>query len=354
VKRLFGVVAFALAVVWALVGCAGAKPEGISFSISPSETIVVAGGRVAFRTTVTGAGDSSATWAVEGGPANGTITSDGVYTAPAVTGRYRVIATSNADPSRTAIATVQVVAAVGITVSGPAGASAPTTGVGSPIQLTANVTGTTNTAATWAVEGTGNVGTVDANGLYTPPGRTGEFTVTATARADANRTASVRITVLGDVRMTIRGKGDLLIRMRRDLAPATVDNFTRLVSEGFYDGIRFHRFGPDEEPPIEVVQAGDPRSRTLPIDDPVLGSYDAGFTIPFEGGGPPHVRSVISMASTAAGAGGSTQFFFCREPIPFLDTRYASFGSLISGEAVMMSLRRGDTIERATVVPPAP
>lgn len=350
--RHFWLAAFVVSLVWVLAGCGGGNSgAGFSFSVSPSDAIVVAGRTVAFRTIVTGAADTSATWTVEGGPANGTVTSDGVYTAPATTGRYRVIATSNADPTKTSTAMVQVVASVGIAVSGPGGGASGTVGVGSSLQLSATVTGSANQDVTWTVDGT-NAGAVDAGGLYTPPARTGEFRVIATARADTTKSATFTVTVGGNVRMTILGKGDLLIRMRRDLTPQTVDNFTKLVSEGFFDGIRFHRYGPDEASPIQVIQAGDPRSKTLDINDPVLGTYDAGYTIPFEGGGPLHIRSVISMASTGEGVGGSTQFFFCLEAIPFLDTRYASFGNLISGDVLLQTLRKGDTIERAVVVAP--
>ena len=73
------------------------------------------------------------------------------------------------------------------------------------------------------------------------------------------------------VRMTIEGKGDLVIELDLKEAPKTSENFLNLVKEGFYDGIRFHRVVPRF-----VIQAGDPKSKTLPMGHPELGTGGSG------------------------------------------------------------------------------
>jgi hypothetical protein len=83
-----------------------------------------------FRASVTGASDTAVTWSVQEGAAGGTISSGGVYTAPATSGVYHVVATSRADPTRSASVAVTVageILSVSVTPSSitvPAGGSA--------------------------------------------------------------------------------------------------------------------------------------------------------------------------------------------------------------------------------------
>jgi hypothetical protein len=94
---------------------------------------------VTLRATVTGATDTSVTWSVQEGAAGGTITSAGVYTAPTSEGTYHAVATSRADPARSAVATLTVrdeVLSVAVTPS------TVTVAPGGTAQLTATVTTT--------------------------------------------------------------------------------------------------------------------------------------------------------------------------------------------------------------------
>ena len=86
----------------------GNKITGIRVSISPSAISVGAAGNQQFAATVTGSLNQSVTWGVQEGSAGGTITSGGLYTAPSTPGIYHVVATSEADNSRSATATVTV------------------------------------------------------------------------------------------------------------------------------------------------------------------------------------------------------------------------------------------------------
>ena len=80
----------------------------VSVSLSTSSVTVVAGGTATFAATVTNATDQSVTWSVQEGTEGGTITPAGVYTAQATAGTYHVVATSDADPSKSASALVTV------------------------------------------------------------------------------------------------------------------------------------------------------------------------------------------------------------------------------------------------------
>ncbi|MET0401649.1 MAG: hypothetical protein ABW123_04560, partial [Cystobacter sp.] len=114
----------------------------------------------------------------------------GRYTAPGKTGTFTVIATSVADPAVQATAEVTVgTIAIALT---PATATATQ---GGTVQFSATVTGTSNTAVTWSVEGGDANGTISSTGRYTAPGKTGTFTVIATSVADPAVQATATVTV---------------------------------------------------------------------------------------------------------------------------------------------------------------
>ncbi|HEX8539989.1 MAG TPA: hypothetical protein VF664_21180, partial [Cystobacter sp.] len=83
----------------------------IHITLTPASATVLTGGSVTFTAEVTGATDTSVTWSIQEGDAGGTITSAGVYTAPAQAGTFTVVATSVADPTKKGTATVTVPAA---------------------------------------------------------------------------------------------------------------------------------------------------------------------------------------------------------------------------------------------------
>ncbi|NOK00462.1 MULTISPECIES: glycosyl hydrolase family 18 protein [Myxococcus] len=83
-------------------------PPPVEVAINPSSATVPAGGTQAFTATVTGSTNTAVTWSVQEGAAGGTITQAGLYTAPSTAGTYRVVATSQAAPTKSAVATVTV------------------------------------------------------------------------------------------------------------------------------------------------------------------------------------------------------------------------------------------------------
>jgi hypothetical protein len=122
----------------------------------------------------------------------GTISATGFYTAPAQTGTHTVTATSVADTTKSAKASV----AVGAISLAPALA---TILPGGTQQFTATVQGFSNTAISWSVNqvsgGNSTVGTISSTGFYTAPAQTGTYQIVATSTADTSVTASATVTV---------------------------------------------------------------------------------------------------------------------------------------------------------------
>jgi hypothetical protein len=134
------------------------------------------------------------TWSVQeaGG---GTVSAAGVYTAPATTGTYHVVATSVADTTKNATATVTVAPPPPIAVAVSPGVASAVPG--GTVTFTATVSGTTgaqSTAVTWSVQEAGG-GTVDASGHYAAPGFTGTYHVLATSVADTTKSGSATVNV---------------------------------------------------------------------------------------------------------------------------------------------------------------
>jgi len=117
-------------------------PPPVVVTVSPATAEVSACRSVTLSATVTGASDTAVTWTVQEGAAGGTVTAAGVYTAPGASGTYHVVATSRADPTRTAIATVTANDEVLSVAVSPATVSVTT---GGTAQLTATVTTTCGT-----------------------------------------------------------------------------------------------------------------------------------------------------------------------------------------------------------------
>jgi len=160
----------------------------VAISISPATASLLTGGTQTFTATVTGADNTAATWSVtEAG--GGTITSGGVYSAPATAGTFHVVATSAADPTKSATAVVTV-SEVGVTIS-------PATVVVAPGQMqafTAAVTGTSDTAVTWSVTESAG-GAITTGGEYTAPAIAGSYHVVATSVADPSKSSTAVVVV---------------------------------------------------------------------------------------------------------------------------------------------------------------
>ena len=122
--------------------------------------------------------------------------------------------------------------------------------------------------------------------------------------------------------------GDIIkIELDHKAAPITAENFEKLVGEGFYNGLIFHRVISGF-----MVQGGDPTGTGMGgAKENIVGEFaQNGHPNPLS-----HERGVISMARASDPDSASSQFFICHDDAKFLDGQYAAFGRVVEGiEAV--------------------
>jgi cyclophilin family peptidyl-prolyl cis-trans isomerase len=130
-------------------------------------------------------------------------------------------------------------------------------------------------------------------------------------------------------------RGDIVIELHPEDAPQTVANFTKLVKQGFYDSLTFHRVVPGF-----VIQGGDPNSRDAnPFND---GQGGPGYTVPAEIKAK-HVKGAVAMARMPDGvnptrASSGSQFYIALKDLAQLDGGYTVFGQVVSGWATIDSI----------------
>jgi peptidylprolyl isomerase len=125
------------------------------------------------------------------------------------------------------------------------------------------------------------------------------------------------------------GGGDVVIRLRPDLAPGHVQRIRELAQEGFYDGVVFHRVIAGF-----MAQGGDPTGRgTGGSDKPDLKA---------EFSAAPHVRGTCSMARTSNPNSANSQFFICFGDAGFLDRQYTVWGEVVEGMEHVDALPKGE------------
>jgi hypothetical protein len=166
-------------------------PPSITVSVSPASTTVNQGATQTFTASVTGTADTAVTWSVQEAAAGGLITPAGVYTAPQAAGTFHVVATSQADSTKSAAAAVTV-PSVSVAISPPSAM----VDQGATASFTATVSGTViNTSVTWSVQEGSAGGAVSSAGLYTAPQAAGTFHLVATSQADSSKNATATVTV---------------------------------------------------------------------------------------------------------------------------------------------------------------
>ena len=128
--------------------------------------------------------------------------------------------------------------------------------------------------------------------------------------------------------MEIKDFGTVKIELDPTQAPITVANFEKLVSEGFYDGLIFHRI-------IKgfMIQGGDPTGTGY--GDPNQKRLKGEFLINGVKNTIHHARGVISMARSQNPNSASSQFFICHADAAYLDGQYAGFGKVVEGMEVV-------------------
>jgi len=123
--------------------------------------------------------------------------------------------------------------------------------------------------------------------------------------------------------------GDVVIKLRPDLAPGHVARITELANEGFYDGVVFHRV-------IDgfMAQGGDPTGTGMG------GSERPDLRAEFNAA--PHTRGVCSMARSQFPDSANSQFFICLDDARFLDKQYTVWGEVESGMEHVDALPKGE------------
>ena len=132
-------------------------------------------------------------------------------------------------------------------------------------------------------------------------------------------------------------KGDINLELFPKEAPGTVANFVKLIEDGFYDGLAFHRVIPDF-----VIQGGYPNTREGAKGVP--GTGGPGWRIKCETSGNPHQHKLgaLSMAHAGKDTGGS-QFFITLDKTPWLNGHHTIFGKVKEGMDVVRRIGHSET-----------
>ena len=134
----------------------------------------------------------------------------------------------------------------------------------------------------------------------------------------------------------VTNRGTIRLQLHDDKAPRTVANFEKLVGDGFYNKLTFHRVLPDF-----MIQTGCPQG---------TGTGGPGYT--FEDEFHPDLKhtgpGVLSMANSGPNTNGS-QFFITHVPTSWLDGKHSVFGQVLSGQEVVDAVQQGDVMESVTV-----
>ena len=137
------------------------------------------------------------------------------------------------------------------------------------------------------------------------------------------------------VKIEMENGGVIELELYPETAPLTVKNFEKLVSEGFYDGLIFHRVISGF-----MIQGGDPTGTGYHgSDENIKGEFLANGVMNKLS----HTRGVISMARSQHPDSASSQFFICHEDATFLDGNYAAFGKVTKGIEVVDAIAAVET-----------
>jgi len=122
--------------------------------------------------------------------------------------------------------------------------------------------------------------------------------------------------------------GAIELELFAEDAPKTVENFTKLAGDGFYDGLVFHRVIPDF-----MIQGGCPRGD---------GTGDAGYKFEDEFNDHAIVRGTLAMANAGPNTNGSQFFIVTADATPWLDGKHTAFGQVTAGQDVVDAISAVD------------
>ncbi len=140
--------------------------------------------------------------------------------------------------------------------------------------------------------------------------------------------------VTNKVRIDMANGEYIVVELDDKVAPITVANFQKLVSQHFYDGLIFHRVIAGF-----MIQGGDPQGTGMGGSKETIKGE---FAVNGVRNALSHARGVISMARSQFYNSASSQFFICHDDARFLDGQYAAFGKVVEGM---------DTVDHIALVP---
>jgi peptidyl-prolyl cis-trans isomerase B (cyclophilin B) len=123
--------------------------------------------------------------------------------------------------------------------------------------------------------------------------------------------------------------GDITVELFDEDAPRTVENFTKLAADGFYEGVVFHRVIKDF-----MIQGGDPTG---------TGRGGPGYTFEDEFNDHKIVRGALAMANAGPNTNGSQFFIVTTDAAPWLDGKHTVFGQVVDGMDVVDRIEASET-----------
>ncbi|MDA1334495.1 MAG: peptidylprolyl isomerase [bacterium] len=156
-------------------------------------------------------------------------------------------------------------------------------------------------------------------------------------------------------------KGDIKLDLYPKVAPKTVENFTKLARDGFYDGITFHRVIQEF-----MIQGGDPdgtgsggpgysfedeiNPEFLGLPSEAIAANEArGYVYNKDLVSLPNLPGSLSMANAGPNTNGSQFFIITREAQSHLDGLHTVFGQVVEGMDVVLNIAQGDKMTKVTV-----
>jgi peptidyl-prolyl cis-trans isomerase B (cyclophilin B) len=130
----------------------------------------------------------------------------------------------------------------------------------------------------------------------------------------------------------VTNHGEIRLRLFDDDAPKTVENFTTLARDGFYDGLIFHRVIPDF-----MIQGGCPQG---------TGTGGPGYTFEDEINEHKIVRGALAMANAGPNTNGSQFFIVTTDAAPWLDGKHTVFGQVADGMDAVDAIEGAETDAR--------
>jgi cyclophilin family peptidyl-prolyl cis-trans isomerase len=146
------------------------------------------------------------------------------------------------------------------------------------------------------------------------------------------------------IEVTLSNHKSFVIVTDKTGSPKTVQGILKLVTSGFYNGLKVHR--------VEqwLIQWGDPQTRFLSVNDARVGTKGSGHTLAFEGSPVAFCRGIVGIAASSSGVGGDSQIFILTKDALQLNGGYAVLGKIASGMDVVDHIKKGDTIDTVKLI----